>query len=182
MTARVKLGAQALAVGLVLALLALLIWKVAFDNNGGGVASKIDKGHITNAPNFTLSRLDQPGDLDLASLRGKAVVLNFWASWCYPCNQEATALEQAWRGHDGRVVVLGVDVNDFSGDARKFMRRHDVTYPIVHDNKNMTSPKYGLTGLPETFFIDRRGRVVAHVGGQVSKSDLRAGIARALKA
>jgi cytochrome c biogenesis protein CcmG, thiol:disulfide interchange protein DsbE len=181
-TARVKLGAQALAVGLVLALLALLIWKVAFDNKGGGVAAKIDKGHITSAPNFDLDRLDRPGRLDLASLRGKAVVLNFWASWCFPCNKEAPALEQAWKGHDGDIVVLGVDVNDFAGDARKFMRQHHVTYPIVHDTKNVTSPSYGLTGLPETFFVDPRGRVVGHVAGQVDEATLRAGIAKALKA
>ena len=182
MTARLKLGAQALAVGLVLALLALLIWKVAFKNNGGGVASKIDKGHITAAPNFVLSRLDQPGRLQLASLRGKAVVLNFWASWCQPCNKEAPALEKAWRGQDGQVVVLGVDVNDFSGDAHKFMRQYGVTYPIVHDNKYVTWPLYGLAALPETFFIDPRGRVVGHVAGQVTASDLRTGIERALKA
>jgi len=181
MTARVKLGAQALAVLLVAALLALLIWKVTH-GNGGGVAAKIDKGHVTAAPNFELSRLDRPGRLQLTSLRGKAVVLNFWASWCYPCNKEAPALERAWRGGDGRVVVLGVDVNDLSGDARKFMRQHGVTYPIVHDNKNATSPKYGLTGLPETFFVDRHGRVVAHVAGQVTASQLRSGIEEALKA
>jgi cytochrome c biogenesis protein CcmG/thiol:disulfide interchange protein DsbE len=182
MTARVKLGAQALAVGLVLALLALLIWKVAFKNQGGGVAAKIDKGHITNAPNFVLSRLDRQGRLEFASLRGKAVIVNFWASWCYPCNKEAPALERAWQGHDGKVVVLGIDVNDFAGDARKFLRQHGVTYPIVHDNKNVTEPKYGVDKLPETFFVDPHGRVVGHVAGQVSDFDLRAGIERALKA
>jgi cytochrome c biogenesis protein CcmG, thiol:disulfide interchange protein DsbE len=182
MTTRLKLGAQVLAVALVLGLLALLIWKVAVENSGGGVASKIDKGHITNAPNFVLRRLDKPGSLELASLRGKAVVLNFWASWCYPCNKEARALQRAWRRHDGDVVVLGIDVNDFAGDARKFMRQHGVTYPIVHDNKNVTEPKYGVELLPETFFLDQRGRVVGHVAGQVTDSDLRAGIERALKA
>jgi cytochrome c biogenesis protein CcmG/thiol:disulfide interchange protein DsbE len=182
MTARVKLGAQALAIGLVLALLALLIWKLAFGNNGGGVAAKIDKGHITNAPNFVLSRLDKEGRLELASLRGKAVVLNFWASWCYPCNKEAPALEKAWQRHDGKVVVLGIDVNDFAGDARKFMRQHKLTYPVVHDNKNVTEPSYGVALLPETFFLDPRGRVVGHYAGQVTDSVLRAGIEKALKA
>jgi cytochrome c biogenesis protein CcmG/thiol:disulfide interchange protein DsbE len=120
--------------------------------------------------------------LQLASLRGKAVVLNFWASWCYPCKKEVPALEKAWREHDGRIVVLGVDLNDFSGAARKFMRRHRVTYPIVHDNENVTSPKYGLTAVPETFFVDRRGRVVAHVRGPVTAADLRDGIEEALRA
>ena len=181
MTARVKLGAQALAVGLVLALLALLIWKVAFKDNGGGVAAKIDKGKITAAPDFVLSRLDRPGKLQLASLHGKAVVLNFWASWCYPCLKEAPALEEAWRKHDGRVVVVGVDTNDFSGDARKFMRENGLTYPVVHDNRDLVAPKWGFKFLPETFFIDARGKVVGHVGGQVNASDLRAGIERALQ-
>ena len=160
MTARLKLGAQALSVALVLGLLALLVWKVTHQNTSS-VASKVDHGHVASAPDFTLGRLDRPGDLQLASLRGKPVVLNFWASWCYPCKQEAPTLERAWKQHDGRVVVLGVDVNDFSGDARKFMRKHGLTYPVVHDNRNATSPKYGLTGLPETFFVDPRGRVVA---------------------
>ena len=86
-----------------------------------------------------------------------------------------------WKEHDGRVVVLGVDVNDFSGDARKFMRKHGLTYPVVHDNRNVTSPKYGLTGLPETFFVDANGRVVRHIAGAVTASSLRSGIAQALR-
>jgi cytochrome c biogenesis protein CcmG/thiol:disulfide interchange protein DsbE len=181
MTVRLKLGAQALAVGLVLALLALLIWKLAFENNGGGVASKIDKGKITAAPDFTLNRLDRPGKLRLASLRGKAVVLNFWASWCYPCIKEAPVLEAAWRQHDHRVVFVGVDWNDFSGDARKFMRQNGLTYPVVHDNHDVTAPKYGFKYVPETFFISAKGKVVGHVGGQINASDLRAGIERAVR-
>jgi cytochrome c biogenesis protein CcmG/thiol:disulfide interchange protein DsbE len=181
MTARLKLGAQALAVGLVLALLALLIWKVAI-HNGGGAASKIDKGKIAAAPGFELSRLDRPGQLGLSSLHGRAVVLNFWASWCYPCNQEAPTLESAAQQWAGKATVVGVDVRDATGDARKFLRQHDISYPVVHDNRDSMWPKWGLTGLPETFFIDRTGRVVGHVAGQVSAADLRAGIERALKA
>jgi cytochrome c biogenesis protein CcmG, thiol:disulfide interchange protein DsbE len=181
MSARLKLGGQALAVALVLALLALLIWKVSHQS-GGGVASKIDKGKVGPAPDFTLSRLDRAGKLQLSSLRGKAVVLNFWASWCYPCKREAPALAAAARRWSSRVTVIGVDVNDFSGDARKFMRRHGITYPIVHDNHNVTSSKYGYAALPETFFVDRRGLVVGHVPGQVTANDLRQGIENALRA
>jgi len=180
MTARLKLGAQALSVALVLGLLALLVWKVTHQNTNT-VASRIDRGHVTSAPNFTLGRLDRRGDLELTAFRGKPVVLNFWASWCDPCKREARTLEHAWKQHDGRVVVLGVDVNDFSGDARKFMRRHGLTYPVVHDNRNVTSPEYGLTGLPETFFVNPRGRVVGHVAGEVSASNLRSGIEEALR-
>ena len=171
--ARLKLGAQVLAVGLVALLLALLVWKLA---HGSGNEAKV--GHP--APNFTLDRIDRSGSLQLASLRGKVVVLNFWASWCYPCKQEAPALSAAAERYGDRVVVLGVDVNDFAGDARKFARKYGLRYPLVHDNHNVTSPKYGLTGLPETFFIDRTGKLVEHVPGEVKLADLQDGVERAL--
>jgi cytochrome c biogenesis protein CcmG/thiol:disulfide interchange protein DsbE len=174
MSARLRLGAQVLAVGLVGLLLALLVWKLV---QGSGNEAKIGK----TAPNFSLNRIDSPGTLQLAALRGKVVVLNFWASWCYPCNQEAPALEAATRKWGRRVVVLGVDVNDPVGDARKFARKYKLSYPLVHDNHNVTSPKYGLTGLPETFFIDRNGRLVVHVAGQVEAADIRDGVERALR-
>ena len=156
MAARLKLGAQALAVALVAGLLALLIWKVA---QGSQNEAKIGKP----APDFTLGRLDRAGSLQLSSLRGKVVVVNFWASWCHPCREEAPALEAASKQFGNKAVVVGVDVRDASGAARRFLRKYDLTYPAVHDNRDLTWPKYGLTGLPETFFLDRRGRVVQHV-------------------
>src|SRR6476619_5060908 len=174
MSARLKLGAQALAVGLVVLLLALLVWKLA---KGSGKEAAIGK----TAPNFTLNRIDKPGTLQLASLRGKVVVLNFWASWCYPCNQEAPTLQAAAKRWGDRVVVLGVDVNDPTSDARKFARKFKLTYPLVHDNHNVTSPRYGLTGLPETFFIDRTRKLVVHVAGQAEAPDIQAGVERALR-
>ncbi|HEY8843280.1 MAG TPA: TlpA disulfide reductase family protein, partial [Gaiellaceae bacterium] len=121
------------------------------------------------------------GSLQLSSLRGKVVVLNFWASWCQPCKLEAPDLAASAKKWSGRVVVLGVDVNDPSGDARGFMRKYGITYPIVHDNKNVTSPKYGLTGLPETFFLDRRGRIVSHVISGIKAADLQRGVEEALR-
>lgn len=175
MAARLKLGAQALAVALVAGLLGLLIWKVA---QGSQNEAKIGKP----APDFTLGRLDRPGSLQLSSLRGKVVVLNFWASWCQPCKLEAPDLAASAKKWSGRVVVLGVDVNDPRGDARGFMRKYGITYPIVHDNKNVTSPKYGLTGLPETFFLDRRGRIVSHVISGLKAADLQRGVEEALRA
>ncbi|HEY7017481.1 MAG TPA: TlpA disulfide reductase family protein [Gaiellaceae bacterium] len=174
MTRRLKLGAQVLAVGLVASLLALLVWKLV---EGSGNEAKIGKP----APDFSLRRIDAPGTLQLASLRGKVVVLNFWASWCYPCNQEAPALEAATRQWGKRVVVLGVDVNDPVSDARKFARKYRLSYPLVHDNHNITSPKYGVALLPETFFIDRNGKLVVHVAGQVEAADIRNGVERALE-
>src|SRR6266571_5666585 len=122
MTARLKLGAQALAVAAVVALLTLLIWRVAQGSPNP------PKGA---APAFTLPRLLTPGRLALASLRGKVVVLNFWASWCVPCKDEAKTLEAGWmRWRPHGVVVLGVDSEDFSGDGRAFARRYGLTYPL----------------------------------------------------
>jgi len=173
--ARLKLGAQALAVGLVAGLLALLIWKVAQGSQKEAGIGKV-------APDFTLDRLDRAGTLQLSSLRGKVVVVNFWASWCHPCREEAPALEAASKQFGDKAVVVGVDVRDESGAARSFLRKYDLTYPAVHDNRDVTWPKYGLTGLPETFFLDRRGRVVQHVISQVSAANIRAGILDALDA
>ena len=123
-----ELGGQVVAVGVVAALLGLLVWKVA--KGRGDVTGTLGRGGTPTAPAFALERLDGDGELSLASLRGKAVVVNFWASWCCPCKDEAPLLEEGWqRWRDKDVVVLGVDVKDFRGDARRFMRRFGVTLP-----------------------------------------------------
>jgi len=176
---RLKYGLQGLTVLVVLGLLGLLIWKVAHQDKG----VKLGGGRTPSAPAFALTRLDTPGRLDLASLRGKVVVLNFWASWCVPCKSEAPRLEAAWRRYRGQgVVVVGVDAQDFTGDARRFIRRYKLTYPNVHDGPGNVGSKYGVTGFPETYFVDRRGRLVGdRVVGEVSAAKLTAGIRRALQ-
>jgi cytochrome c biogenesis protein CcmG/thiol:disulfide interchange protein DsbE len=169
-----KLGLQAASVALVAGLLALLVYKLATDRTSAAKGA---------APNFTLPRLDADGHLQLASLRGKAVVLNFWASWCHPCKQEAPELQaaaQRWQGKD--VVVLGIDAQDFSGDAKTFMRKYDVRYPVVRDGSGQVVGRYGVQGFPETFFVDREGRIVGeHVQGPVSRDVLERNIRRALE-
>jgi cytochrome c biogenesis protein CcmG/thiol:disulfide interchange protein DsbE len=172
---RLRLAAQALAVALVAGLLALLVWKLA---RGG--SHHVNAGQ--KAPDLTLDRLGSPGKLSLASLRGKAVVLNFWASWCIPCKAEAPLLESAARRWRERgVVVLGVDSNDFTSDARRFMRRYRLTYPVVHDRDGGGANRYGVSAFPETFFVGRDGRLAGHIPGQiVSRTQLDAGIRKAL--
>jgi len=181
---RLLLVAQGAAVGLVLMLFVLLLWKLV-DDNGGALAAAVERGEQPSAPTFALERLDEDGSLDLAGLRGKPVVLNFWASWCDPCKEEAPYLEQVWRANRHRgLTVVGLDAKDFRRDARAFMRRFELTFPIVYDGPGKTLAGYGVTGFPETFVIDREGRVVeAFVGAVNSDEDrarLRAAIASAL--
>jgi cytochrome c biogenesis protein CcmG, thiol:disulfide interchange protein DsbE len=179
--ARLKIGLQALSVAVVAGLLGLLVWKVVHQDKGA--ASELAKGKHPAAPHFDLGRLDRQGRLSLASLRGKVVVVNFWASWCVPCKSEAPRLEAAWQRWRGRgVVVVGVDAQDFSGDARRFIRRYELTYPNVHDGPGKVLPAYGVTGFPETYFIDRRGRLVGErIQGEISTEKLASGIRSALE-
>jgi cytochrome c biogenesis protein CcmG/thiol:disulfide interchange protein DsbE len=182
MAARAKLVAQAGAVALVAGLLALLVWKLMHQDKN--VAAAMSSGKHPAAPNFVLRRLDGHGKLKLSSLRGKAVVINFWASWCDPCKRETPRLERSWRRWQKRgVVFVGVDVLDFSGDARSFLRHYKVSYPVVHDGsgEKVVGP-YGLTGYPETFFVDRKGRLVGdHIDGPVQNGELERNIRLALR-
>ena len=107
----------------------------------------------------------EPVSLD--AYRGRVVVVNFWASWCHPaCYEEAPVLERNWRAYRDRdVVVLGVDIQDKAESAKKFIADFSLTFPNVLDAAGRVSVDYGVYGVPETFFIDRRGRIRAkHVG------------------
>jgi cytochrome c biogenesis protein CcmG/thiol:disulfide interchange protein DsbE len=163
--------AQGAAVGLVVLLFALLVWKLV-DDEGGALAAAASRGERPAAPDFTLERLDEEGDLSLGALRGKAVVLNFWASWCIPCKEEAPYLEQVWRQNRERgLVVVGVDAKDFRRDARAFAERFELTFPLVYDGPGKTLAGFGVTGFPETFVLDREGRVVEAFVGAVNSDD-----------
>jgi cytochrome c biogenesis protein CcmG/thiol:disulfide interchange protein DsbE len=118
-----------------------------------------------SAPAFSLTLFDGTV-LRLEELRGKVVFLNFWASWCPPCRVEARMLEAAWRGHKDRgVVFLGINIQDKEEAARKFLEEFDVTYPNGMDPGSKIAIDYGVWGLPETFIIDREGRITyKHVG------------------
>lgn len=131
-------------------------------------------------PAARLRRVVADGRVSLRELRGSPVVLNLWASWCLPCREEAPVLQAAWRHQPvGGAVVVGLDQQDIREDALRFLREFGVTYLNVRDQGNDTARRYGATGLPETFFIGRSGRVVGHVVGVVSSAQLRQGIAAA---
>ncbi len=104
--------------------------------------------------------------LSLEELRGKVIFLNFWASWCPPCRAEARTLEAAWQKYkDQDVVFLGIDIQDTEEDARAFLKEFGITYPNGRDPLGKIAIDYGVWGLPETFIIDRDGRITyKHVG------------------
>lgn len=124
------------------------------------------------APNFTLPQFDGP-PLTLSKLRGQIVVVNFWASWCTECQVEQAALDRTWQHfQNSGVVVVGVDFEDATGDARNFAQSAGVSYPIVEDADSKAALAYGLRGVPETFVVNRSGRIVNHLIGPITASQL----------
>lgn len=127
------------------------------------------------APAFSLPGLDgRTGSaVRLADLRGRVVVVNFWASWCAECRTEQAALNRTWeRYRDAGVVMVGIDFQDATGDARQYAAAAGASYPMVLDGDSSTALAYGVRGVPETFVVDPRGRVVDRVIGPVDESRL----------
>jgi len=160
-TGRLKVTAQLLALAGVAGLLALLVWKLAHQQHAPPVGSV--------APAFTLRRLDGTGKVSLASYRGKPVVLNFWASWCQPCKGEAAVLEHDWTRYRSRgVEFVGVDYHDLAPDARRFVSAHTLTFPMLEDGSGRVTGSYGISQVPETYVLNRQGRIVAHLAGPIT--------------
>jgi cytochrome c biogenesis protein CcmG, thiol:disulfide interchange protein DsbE len=165
----VRLTVQALAVVLVIGLLALLMWRVAHDDTSN-VSTALDRGEHPTAPAFDLRRLDGRGRIDLSAFRGKKpVVLDFWASWCTPCIRESKRLQSALKHYGDKVAFIGVDTKDFSEDARRWQRKHGITYPSVHDGGGDVLAKWGGLPIPRIFFVARDGKVV---GEMIVEEDL----------
>lgn len=178
---RLRLVAQGLAFGLVAVMLGLLVWKVV-ENEGETIAQAVARGEQPVAPDFTLRALDDDEDVSLSSLRGKPVVVNFWASWCAPCKDEAPFLEQMWERYRERgLVVVGVDTNDFRRDARRFVKRYGLSFPIAYDGPGKARDAYGVSGFPETYVVDREGRVVDALVGGINTDEDRARLERAVQ-
>lgn len=107
--------------------------------------------------------------VSLADLKGKPVILNFWASWCVSCRQEASELERFWQHHREKgIIVLGIAIQDTAESAREFAKLHGKSYPIALDNTGKTSINYGVSGVPETFVINAQGVIVHKEAGPIS--------------
>ncbi len=167
------------AAGVVLVLAAVLAWNLAHQHNG--TAKAVARGKVVPAPAFAVASLSGGSRVSLASYRGRAVVVNFWASDCIPCKQEMPRLEAAARRWTRRdVSVVGIDVLDSRSAARRFAQSHGVTYAIGYDELGDIATRYGVAYTPTTFFIDRRGRIVKRILGPVSEGELDAEIGHAL--
>jgi cytochrome c biogenesis protein CcmG/thiol:disulfide interchange protein DsbE len=129
---------------------------------GYGVLSK-GKAAVAlgeKAPDKVLPRLSRGGTGSIAEYRGKWVLVNFWASWCAPCRKEAPELENFYNQHPARFTVLGIDLDDATGDARSFVAKYGLTYPQLRDGDGRERrDAYGMTGFPENFLVDRNGNL-----------------------
>lgn len=174
MTRSLKLSGQLVALIAVSGLLALLVFRLLHQEHPPRV------GAI--APGFALRSLSSDQLTRLASFRGRPVVINFWASWCPPCKQEAPILERAWRTYKKTgVAFLGVDFHDVKSDAVRFVAAHGLTFPILQDGSGDITSRYGVVQAPETYLIDRQGRVALHIAGPITKSVLDEELIPALK-
>ena len=195
--ARRRPWARWLAVGVALLFVALLIYGLAAKGTSDAIDSALEEGRAPAAPAFTLEVLEEgrlparlqeslggaleDGKVSVSELRGTPVVLNLWASWCTPCREESPRLQEGWEQLGPRgVAFLGLNIQDLRSDARAFSKEFGLTYPSVRDARRGVADDYGATGIPETFFVDARGRVVGHVIGVVSAEQLAAGVRAAV--
>jgi len=124
------------------------------------------------APDFTLTTF-KGATISLEDLRGKPVIINFWASWCPPCRIEAPLLERVWRAYEFRgLIFLGVNIQDRKEDALNYIREFDITYPNGPDPTGEITIDYGVSGLPVTFFVSKKGEIVRRWVGAIDKSVL----------
>jgi cytochrome c biogenesis protein CcmG/thiol:disulfide interchange protein DsbE len=135
--------------------------------SGGGTDS-----NGRQAPPLPTKALRPPA-VSLADLRGEPVLVDFFASWCGPCAEEAPTLRELSRDLGAQATIVAVDWDDAGGPARAFVRKHGWTFPVLADTAGTAGEKYGLVGLPTSFVLDSQGRIVATFRGPQSEARLR---------
>lgn len=163
---------------LVIALPLVAVLWYGFGRDPNAISSPlIDK----QAATFSLKSLYGKSRVSLERYRGRPVIVNFWASWCADCKIEHDDLVAAWRFYAPRVAFVGIDYQDSDSDARAFMKKYGGGWPVVRDPDQQTAINYGVYGVPETFFIDRRGVVRYKTIGPVSWTQLQSRIESLLR-
>jgi cytochrome c biogenesis protein CcmG, thiol:disulfide interchange protein DsbE len=132
------------------------------------------------APAFSLPVLGHSGQkVALSDYAGRPLIVNFFASWCEPCQQETPLLARFYRTEHGKMAIVGLDENDVLGSATSFTRKEGVGYPVGFDPEVIAASAYGVAGLPQTFFLNAKHRIVDRVFGAVTLADINRGIALA---
>jgi cytochrome c biogenesis protein CcmG, thiol:disulfide interchange protein DsbE len=166
----------------VLALVALLAYGLSQNEPDRSVEDALARGELERAPALELPKLSGGGRGSLADYRGEVVVLNFWASWCEPCREESPLLERWHRRMAGKGgTVLGIDVLDVTGDAQDFIDEYGLSYPMLKDKDGDALESFGVVAYPETFVIDREGRITAVRRGPVDDAFMRTEVASLLE-
>jgi cytochrome c biogenesis protein CcmG, thiol:disulfide interchange protein DsbE len=166
----------------VLALVALLAYGLSQNEPDRSVEDALQRGELEQAPALELPKLGGGGRGSLADYRGDVVVLNFWASWCEPCREESPMLERWHRRMAGQGgTVVGVDVLDVTADAQDFIDEYGLSYPMLKDKDGDALESFGVVAYPETFVIDRDGRITAVRRGPVDEAFMRAEVAPLLE-
>lgn len=161
-------------IGIAAALVALLSYGMASERTDTSIDEAVSQGERIDAPARSLRRLGGAGSGSLADYEGKVVVLNFWASWCPPCVDELPLLQRTHERIEGRdALVLGVNYQDTSVHALEYVKRFALTFPSLRDADGKYAEEFGSRAFPETFLIDREGRIAAVRRGPVTEAWLR---------
>ena len=176
-----RLAVPILAAAVALGLVGLLGYGLMSRSADASLEQAVARGTFPPAPSASLPVLGSDATQSVSDLRGKVVVLNFWASWCIPCRTEAPILERAHKrlSAGGAGTVLGVTYNDSTPASLKFADQHGMSFPSLRDVGTKLAERYGTNRVPETFVIDRRGRVVDVFRGQIDQAFIDRALAKA---